>query len=152
MKVLLQSAYPNAPAGQLEQLLSCSYALLSSESKTIGLPDFPIDNLHYAAKLLSVDHSIQVGDLFSNLYPYRTLLNKDGVSAVLNIMKSFRVKPSSEDCILKITDTKAIDSETSVIYLNNNAVIEVIIKLNFQSLILILKFTMEVISNLCFDR
>lgn len=125
MKVLLQSAFPNSSASKLEQLLSCGYALLSSESKSIGLPDFPIDNIHYAAKLLTVDPSVDVGSLFSILFPYRSVLTKEGVSAVSNIMKSFRVKATEADINLKIIDKKSIDAEKCVIYLNNNAVIEV---------------------------
>lgn len=51
-KTELLSKYPTADVGKVEQLLSSGYALLSEESKSIGLPDFPLDNLQYAAKIL----------------------------------------------------------------------------------------------------
>lgn len=48
----LQNLAPTAPAANLEQLLSAAFALVSKDSQTLGLPDFPIDNLTYAAKIL----------------------------------------------------------------------------------------------------
>lgn len=125
MKILLQSAYPSCPSNKLEQLLSCGYALLSQESKSVGLPDFPVDNYRYIAKLLELDPSIDVGDLFSRLYPYKSILLKDGQSAVSNILKSFKVQSKNDQSYLQIMDKKNIDSDRAVIYLNNSTIIEV---------------------------
>lgn len=43
---------PNIPVKQLEELLSASFGLLSPEGTALGLPDFPIDNILAAAKIL----------------------------------------------------------------------------------------------------
>lgn len=48
----LQLIAPNVSVGKLDQLLSTAFALISRESTTIGLPDFPIDNVILAAKIL----------------------------------------------------------------------------------------------------
>ncbi|XP_065221610.1 von Willebrand factor A domain-containing protein 8 isoform X2 [Planococcus citri] len=124
MKILLQSAYPSCPSNKLEQLLSCGYALVTQESKIIGLPDFPIDNCRYIARLLEVDPSIDVADLFTRLYPYKSILLKEGQSAVSNILKSFKVQSINDLSDLRIVDKKTIDVDKAVIYLNNNSVIE----------------------------
>lgn len=42
----------NAPKEKIEKLLSCAFALLNQETKFLGLPDFPIDNLLIAAEIL----------------------------------------------------------------------------------------------------
>lgn len=48
----LRQITPSLPPEKLDQLLSVSFGLASKESEKLGLPDFPIDNLPHAAKLL----------------------------------------------------------------------------------------------------
>lgn len=48
----LRHLAPTAPQQKIEQLLSCSFALLSKESQGLGFPDFPVDNLPTAAIIL----------------------------------------------------------------------------------------------------
>lgn len=48
----LRTIAPNVPEAKLHDLLSTAFVLLSKESATLGLPDFPIDNLPLAARIL----------------------------------------------------------------------------------------------------
>jgi hypothetical protein len=51
----LQHSAPNMDPAQMSQLLSCCYSLLSPESSLLGLPDFPVDGLPVAVKLMVSD-------------------------------------------------------------------------------------------------
>jgi hypothetical protein len=48
----LQEAHPGLDPARLSQLVSCSHALLSPESESLALPDFPADGLESAARLM----------------------------------------------------------------------------------------------------
>lgn len=48
----LKTLAPNAPQDKIEQLLSVAFGMLSKEASTLGMPDFPIDNLPRIAKIL----------------------------------------------------------------------------------------------------
>lgn len=41
-----------APKNKLENVLSAAFALRSPEGTSLGLPEFPMDNLELAAKIL----------------------------------------------------------------------------------------------------
>jgi hypothetical protein len=51
----LQNSAPNVDPAQMSQLLSCCYSLLSPKSSLLGLPDFPVDRLPAAVKLMVSD-------------------------------------------------------------------------------------------------
>lgn len=44
----------DSPFDVLENVLSAAFGLQSKEGKSLGLPDFPIDNLETIAKLLVI--------------------------------------------------------------------------------------------------
>nr|CAD7394578.1 unnamed protein product [Timema cristinae] len=48
----LHTLAPSVDPAQISHLLSCCYALLSQESTSLGLPDFPADNLETAVAIL----------------------------------------------------------------------------------------------------
>ncbi|GBP05227.1 von Willebrand factor A domain-containing protein 8 [Eumeta japonica] len=48
----LREEAPNADPTKLEALMSAAYALVSPEVQQVTLPDFPIDSLHMAARVL----------------------------------------------------------------------------------------------------
>lgn len=73
----------------------------------------------------ATDPTTDVSEIFAILYPYRSTLPKEGVSAVTNVLGSFRVKPVASESHLRVTERKLIDPEKSVVYVNNNAAIEV---------------------------
>lgn len=49
----MKQAAPNAPNEKLEAILSAAFALRSKESSNLGLPEFPVENLVSAARLLA---------------------------------------------------------------------------------------------------
>lgn len=49
---MMKIAGPNVSMDKLSSLISCSYALVSEEAHSLGLPDFPLDNLTFAAEIL----------------------------------------------------------------------------------------------------
>jgi len=51
---VLRNLAPNVDTGKLSQLLSCAHALVTQEAVTIGLPDFPLDNLSSAALIMVI--------------------------------------------------------------------------------------------------
>lgn len=65
----LKKLVPNVNPAKLAQLLSCAYALVTQEAVSLGLPDFPLDNLFSAA-------IIMVNDLLSltSTYPATLVL------------------------------------------------------------------------------
>lgn len=48
----MKNIAPSAPPEQLENLLSGAFGLLSPEGIALGLPDFPIDNVLSAARIM----------------------------------------------------------------------------------------------------
>uniref|UniRef100_A0A8B9JC72 von Willebrand factor A domain containing 8 n=1 Tax=Astyanax mexicanus TaxID=7994 RepID=A0A8B9JC72_ASTMX len=83
---LLYSTGQNVPAERVSQLLSCATTLCSQESATLGLPDFPVDNLPPAVKVLDLFPMLSAQQLIQRLYPYEAMLNKEGCNAVEGVL------------------------------------------------------------------
>ncbi|XP_071450278.1 von Willebrand factor A domain-containing protein 8 [Hetaerina americana] len=92
----LRSQHPNLDEARLSALLSTAYALLSPESASLSLPDFPTDALPVAAKLLECFPEMNVHDVMYRLYPYKCFLNQEGKGAVEDILKTFDVLQSND--------------------------------------------------------
>ncbi|XP_028291916.1 von Willebrand factor A domain-containing protein 8 isoform X2 [Gouania willdenowi] len=88
---LLYSAGPNLPAERVSQLLSFATTLCSQESSNLGLPDFPVDNLLPALHILSSFPMLSSQQLVHRLYPYSSILGKDGRSAVEGVLSRFEL-------------------------------------------------------------
>lgn len=119
----LSAAFPNAPKEKVQNFLSCAFALISPEASTLGLPDFPLENLPRAVRLMvgftvtgTIHDVIQVSfqlisqfngvfqelfpwinvhDALSRLYPKDYMLNNEGVKSVETILESFRIQPKT---------------------------------------------------------
>lgn len=102
---MLTTQFPNINRDSLTRLVSCSYALSSEESKNVSLPDFPIDNLHKAAKILAECPQFPLSRLLSSLYPYRSFVSKESSSLVESTMSSLGVSPS---------DTESMDTSQAL--------------------------------------
>nr|KAF7423742.1 hypothetical protein H0235_009025 [Vespula pensylvanica] len=109
----------NVDPERLLKLLSCAHALVTQEAMSLNLPDFPLDNLPLAAKILDNCPDLSVFDIFYRFYPYKLFLGKEGQDAVEDILKTFDVlrnpliKRSSKidtkkigDNLLKVVITK----------------------------------------------
>ncbi|XP_012062470.1 PREDICTED: von Willebrand factor A domain-containing protein 8 [Atta cephalotes] len=102
----LRNLAPNVDAGKLSQLLSCAHALVTPEAVTIGLPDFPLDNLSSAACIMDNNPDLSVYDIFYRFYPYKLFLGKEGQNAVEDILETFSVLNDSK---VKHTVTNKVD-------------------------------------------
>lgn len=92
----LQQIAPSASKDKLEKILSCAFALLSKESSTLGLPDFPVDNLPLAALILEQNPHLTPYEIIYRLYPYKTFL-KDGVQNLEDLLSKLEVPPIQDE-------------------------------------------------------
>lgn len=76
---------------KLRNLISCAFSLISPEAAGLGLPDFPLGSLEKAAEILEKIPWLSVRDALSRLYPVGTMLKRDGVQSVENILETFNV-------------------------------------------------------------
>lgn len=88
---ILEEAGRNIPSNRLSQMLSFASTMLTDESTSLGLPDFPIDNLVTAVAILNNNPDLSLVDVLQRVYPYKMMLNKEGVKAVEVAMKKFEL-------------------------------------------------------------
>ncbi|XP_056145237.1 von Willebrand factor A domain-containing protein 8 isoform X2 [Lampris incognitus] len=88
---LLYAAGPNVAAERVSQVLSLATTLCSQESSTLGLPDFPVDNLPSALQMLNVFPMLSSQQLIQRLYPYKSILGKEGRTAVEGVLSRFEL-------------------------------------------------------------
>ncbi|OXU18814.1 hypothetical protein TSAR_009759 [Trichomalopsis sarcophagae] len=87
----LKTLAPHVDGATLSQLLSCCHALITEEAVSLGLPDFPLDNLSSAAIILENFPDFPLFHVFYRFYPYKLFLNQEGRNAVEDILKTFSV-------------------------------------------------------------
>uniref|UniRef100_A0A8C7Y2G5 von Willebrand factor A domain-containing protein 8 n=1 Tax=Oryzias sinensis TaxID=183150 RepID=A0A8C7Y2G5_9TELE len=85
----VRSKSPDHPV--VSQLLSFATTLCSQESSSLGLPDFPIDNLLPAVRVLNTFPMLSLHKLIHRLYPYKNFLAKDGHAAVEAVLNKFEL-------------------------------------------------------------
>ncbi|KAB5577077.1 hypothetical protein PHYPO_G00205820 [Pangasianodon hypophthalmus] len=88
---ILYSVGPNVKAERVSQILSCATTLCSQESANLGLPDFPVDNLPSAIKVLDLFPMLSAQQLVQRLYPYEAMLGKEGQKAVEGVLSRFEL-------------------------------------------------------------
>uniref|UniRef100_A0A1Y1MII6 von Willebrand factor A domain-containing protein 8 n=1 Tax=Photinus pyralis TaxID=7054 RepID=A0A1Y1MII6_PHOPY len=87
---LLQLLGPNLSKESLDQILSVAIGLTSKESTALGLPDFPIDNLHLIVRIMNNHPDLSVYNAVYRLYPYNTI-SKEAASAVETLLSKFSI-------------------------------------------------------------
>ncbi|XP_028846499.1 von Willebrand factor A domain-containing protein 8 [Denticeps clupeoides] len=87
---------PNVPTERVSQLLSFATTLCSQESTNLGLPDFPVDNLPSALKVLNLFPMLSSQHLVQRLYPYEAMLGKEGRTAVEGVLGRFELNDSQK--------------------------------------------------------
>ncbi|XP_043927636.1 von Willebrand factor A domain-containing protein 8 [Protopterus annectens] len=116
---LLYSFGPRIPAERITQLLSFSTTLCSQESTTLGLPDFPLDNLQAAVKILDSCPVMSTKDVMHRLYPYNVFLGKEGKTAVEDALTRFELQDSGSmptpRGILKVQEAKDGENQKAVV-------------------------------------
>uniref|UniRef100_A0A6B2E9N1 von Willebrand factor A domain-containing protein 8 n=1 Tax=Phlebotomus kandelakii TaxID=1109342 RepID=A0A6B2E9N1_9DIPT len=86
----IRSVAPKADPEKLRQILSFGFAIQQADAKT-NLPDFPIDSVFNAAKILNNNKSLNTYDVIYRLYPYRSFLPKESYEAVNTLLKSLNI-------------------------------------------------------------
>ncbi|XP_029645766.1 von Willebrand factor A domain-containing protein 8 [Octopus sinensis] len=86
---MLQEIGPKISSNKLSLMLSFGTTLLTEESVSLGLPDFPIDNLSAMIAVLNSHPHLSLTDVIYRIYPYNMFLNKEGIAAVEGTMKKF---------------------------------------------------------------
>ncbi|XP_025079335.1 von Willebrand factor A domain-containing protein 8-like isoform X2 [Pomacea canaliculata] len=87
----LQQQASHLPSDRISQILSFATTLQQRESESIGLPDFPMDNLPYIVKLLDTIPELSSYNLLQRLYPFNLMLGKEGKTAVLDALAKFEL-------------------------------------------------------------
>ncbi|XP_023555905.1 von Willebrand factor A domain-containing protein 8 [Octodon degus] len=90
----------NIEVWRVSQLLSFATTLCSQESSTLGLPDFPLDSLPAAVKILDSFPMISIKHAIQWLYPYTILLGNEGKMAVEDVLKvPAGTRPLGQPCV-----------------------------------------------------
>ncbi|PSN51375.1 von Willebrand factor A domain-containing protein 8, partial [Blattella germanica] len=107
----LRKIAPNVDPAQISQLLSCCYSLLSQESSTLGLPDFPADNLHAAVKLMETLPGLPPFELLYRLYPYNSFLAREGKQSVEDLLSTFHLETKKGKSSAEIQNIAIVSKE-----------------------------------------
>ncbi|TNN79075.1 von Willebrand factor A domain-containing protein 8 [Liparis tanakae] len=115
---LLYTVGPNVAAERVSQLLSLATTLCSQESSDLGLPDFPVDNLLPALHVLNAFPMLSSQQLVQRLYPYNSILGKDGRTAVEGVLGKFELldglRRPAPSAILSVSRTKDLEGHADV--------------------------------------
>lgn len=115
---LLYTAGPNIAAERVSQLLSLATTLCSQESSNLGLPDFPVDNLLPALHILNAFPMLSSQQLIQRLYPYHSILGKDGRNAVEGVLSRFELldgrRQPAPSAILNVSTAKDLEGHAEV--------------------------------------
>ncbi|XP_039733141.1 von Willebrand factor A domain-containing protein 8 isoform X2 [Pteropus medius] len=96
---LLYSVGANVSTEKVSQLLSFATTLCSQESSMLGLPNFPLDSLSAAVKILDSFPMMSIKHAIHWLYPYTILLGHEGKMAVEGILKRFELQDSGSSVL-----------------------------------------------------
>ncbi|XP_059823780.1 von Willebrand factor A domain-containing protein 8 [Hypanus sabinus] len=111
---LLYAIGPNVPTERISQMLSFAMALCTQESTSLGLPEFPVDNLPAIIKIMDAFPMMSAQQLLHRLYPYDLMLGKEGVIGVEDVLKTFDLLDSASTSSPKgVTGIKKMNGETS---------------------------------------
>ncbi|XP_048458994.1 von Willebrand factor A domain-containing protein 8 isoform X3 [Rhincodon typus] len=84
---VLYAVGPNVRSERVSQMLSFATTLCSQESTTLGLFEFPVDNLAAVIKIMDVFPMLSAQQLLHRLYPYDLILGKEGQTGVKDVLK-----------------------------------------------------------------
>ncbi|KAL4221611.1 von Willebrand factor A domain-containing protein 8 [Mactra antiquata] len=110
---ILQELAPNVRSDRLSQMLMFGSTMVTKESTSLGLPDFPITNLQDVAKILEVMPDTDIYSLVQRLYPYNIMLGKEGQTAVNDALAKFDI-PVSKSLTSSIVSVNKQDNGSNV--------------------------------------
>lgn len=85
----LLEAHPEVDSDVTSRCLSLAHTLLTPESKALGLPDFPVDNLGSVISILDKFPATDPSRLVMRLYPYPAFLAQDNFKSVEDVLSTF---------------------------------------------------------------
>ena len=119
---MLQEVYKKIPTEKLSQIVSFGTAINSKESSTLGLPDFPLSSVPKLVHILNNSPKTEASALIERVYPYKVMMNKEGKSAVKNLLEKFDLEKKSGIINMKrnpkVTSVEKGKDNTSVIGTN----------------------------------
>lgn len=89
---VLQSIGDNLPDETISQLLSFAHTMTTEESHTLGLLDFPLENMPALIALLNKAPNVPLYDAINRLYPYKAFLPKEGIHSVEDTLQTFQLQ------------------------------------------------------------
>jgi hypothetical protein len=92
----LKQSAPNVDAESLVKLVSFSTALSSGDSTTTSFPEFPIDSLKNAVKIMENNPNLPVADIICRLYPYKLFLPRENWETLQSLFASFDIALSEK--------------------------------------------------------
>ncbi|XP_059198187.1 von Willebrand factor A domain-containing protein 8 [Centropristis striata] len=115
---VLYTAGPNIAAERVSQLLSLATTLCSQESSSLGLPDFPVDNLLPALHVLNAFPMLSSQQLVQRLYPYSSILGQEGRDAVEGVLSRFELldgrRQPAPSAVLSLSRTRDPEGHADV--------------------------------------
>lgn len=103
----LSSVGQHIPKADLKNLLALCHTLLSSESNTLGIPRFPVENLLPVIHILNEIPFIPIEHAVNWLYPYKLFLSADGQKSVEESLKLFGFQQKKVKSDFKIAEKKS---------------------------------------------
>lgn len=111
---VLYAIGPNVPTDRISQMLSFATTLCTQESTTLGLPEFPVDNLPAVIKIMDAFPMMSAQLLLHRLYPHDLMLGKEGRTGVEDVLKTFDLLSSASSSLPKeVKGIKETSGETS---------------------------------------
>ena len=112
LDVLMKLA-PNVDKETLASILSFSHTLVTEESSSLGLLDFPVENLPILVKLLGTVPDLNVYEGITKLYPYKLFLPQDGQKSVEDTFQTFNIQPGKSAQMIQVDSVarSSVDKE-----------------------------------------
>ena len=99
---LLQSIGDNLPDETISQLLSFAHTMTTEESHTLGLLDFPLENMPALIAMLNQAPNTPLFEAVNRLYPYQAFLPKEGITSVEDTLQTFQLQDQQKSVLSKI--------------------------------------------------
>lgn len=103
--IYLKSKYGNVDSDLIKKIFDFSYSLYSTEMNSIGLVDFPIENLDKIFKIVNNFNKLPIKEisLVEKIYPYQLLYQNDDSKqkVIANMLSKFGLETSKECSIEK---------------------------------------------------
>ncbi|XP_028405498.1 LOW QUALITY PROTEIN: von Willebrand factor A domain-containing protein 8-like [Dendronephthya gigantea] len=91
LQSLVESWNSDVPKEKLANLVSFAHTIQSSELLSLGMPDFPIENLKFVVQIMNDLPFVSNQHLINRLYPHQLIMGKEGQTAITDTLKTFHL-------------------------------------------------------------